>query len=124
MSGVASCVMRVSLYERRIKRVFDVAAALAGLVVLSPVLVAVAAAIKIFDPGPVFFSQTRAGLGAKPFTLFKFRTMRAGGGGPQLTSGRDSRVTSLGRLLRKSKLDELPQLFNVLRGDMSVVGPR
>jgi lipopolysaccharide/colanic/teichoic acid biosynthesis glycosyltransferase len=124
MSGAASSAMRASLYQRRLKRAFDVAAAAAGLVALSPVLLAVAAAMKLFDPGPVFFCQTRAGLGFKPFKMFKFRTMRAGVGGPQITSGSDARVTRLGRLLRKTKLDELPQLFNVLRGDMSVVGPR
>lgn len=115
---------RDGLYAARFKRVFDVSAAAAGLVVLSPVLLAIAAALKLLDPGPVLFSQTRAGRGARPFKIYKFRTMRAGGGGSPLTSGGDSRVTPLGRVLRKTKLDELPQLFNVLRGDMSVVGPR
>lgn len=116
--------MRDSLYERRFKRVFDVAAAGAGLVILSPVLLAVAAAIKLLDPGPVLFRQTRAGLGSKPFDILKFRTMRAGAAGAPITTGGDERVTPLGRILRKTKLDELPQLLNVLRGDMSVVGPR
>ena len=124
MSAAAFCVMRGSLYARHFKRAFDVAASVLGLVILSPVLLAVAGAIKILDPGPVFFSQTRAGRGATPFKIFKFRTMRVGGSGPQITSGADARVTPLGRLLRRTKLDELPQLFNVLRGDMSVVGPR
>lgn len=124
MSVAAFCVMPASLYERRFKRAFDVAASAAGLVVLSPVLLAVAAAIKLADSGPVIFSQTRTGLGSKPFRIFKFRTMRVESGGPQITSGADRRVTRLGRLLRKTKIDELPQLFNVLRGDMSVVGPR
>ena len=114
----------MKLYERRLKRVFDVAASAAGLVVLSPVLLAVSAALKLLDPGPVFFRQTRAGLGSKPFQILKFRTMRAGGEGALITTDGDARVTPLGRLLRKTKLDELPQLFNVLRGDMSVVGPR
>ncbi len=116
--------MRASPYERYFKRAFDVAAAGAGLVVLSPVLLAVAAAIKLLDPGPVFYAQTRVGLGSKRFKMFKFRTMRDGGGGPQVTAVADARVTPLGRLLRRTKLDELPQLLNVLRGDMSVVGPR
>ncbi len=116
--------MRGSLYARHFKRGFDVAAALLGLILLSPVLLAVAAAIKILDSGPIFFSQMRAGRGFTPFILFKFRTMRVAGAGPQITSGADARVTPLGRLLRRTKLDELPQLFNVLRGDMSVVGPR
>lgn len=113
-----------TLYERAFKRPFDLAAAGAGVLVLSPVLLAVAAALKLTDPGPVFFRQTRAGLGFRPFEIFKFRTMRAGGGGSPLTAGGDSRVTPIGRLLRRTKLDELPQLFNVLRGEMSIVGPR
>jgi lipopolysaccharide/colanic/teichoic acid biosynthesis glycosyltransferase len=116
--------MRADLYTRHFKRAFDVAASAAGLVMLSPVLLAVAAAMKLLDPGPVLFSQTRAGLVGRPFKIFKFRTMRAGGGGPQITTGEDARVTPIGRLLRRTKIDELPQLFNVLRGDMSVVGPR
>jgi lipopolysaccharide/colanic/teichoic acid biosynthesis glycosyltransferase len=116
--------MRADLYTRHLKRAFDVAASAAGLVILSPVLLAVAAAMKLLDPGPVLFSQTRAGLVGRPFKIFKFRTMRAGSGGPQITAGEDERVTPLGRLLRRTKIDELPQLFNVLRGDMSVVGPR
>jgi len=111
-------------YEAGLKRAFDVAAAGAGLVVLSPVMLVIAVALKLLDPGPVLFRQTRAGLRAKPFEILKFRTMRAGGGGALLTAGGDSRVTPLGRLLRRTKLDELPQLINVLRGDMSVVGPR
>lgn len=116
--------MRGRLYELHFKRALDVAGAAAGLVVLSPVLLAVAAAIKFLDPGPVFYTQTRVGLGSKPFKMFKFRTMRDGGGGPLVTAVADARVTRLGRLLRRTKLDELPQLLNVLRGDMSVVGPR
>ena len=98
--------------------------ALAGLVVLSPLLLAVAAAIVILDPGPVFFRQTRVGRLFKPFRVIKFRTMRAAAGGPEITAGGDGRVTPVGRWLRKTKLDELPQLFNVLCGDMSLVGPR
>jgi len=118
--------MRADLYARGGKRALDAAASAAGLVVLSPVLVFVAAAIKLFDPGPVFFSQARVGLGFSPFQLFKFRTMKAvaGGAGPQITTGGDPRITPLGRLLRRTKLDELPQLYNVLIGDMSLVGPR
>lgn len=124
MCAAASCAMRDSLYARHLKRAFDVVAAVLGLVLLSPVLLVVAAAIKLLDPGPIFFSQTRAGQCLRTFVLFKFRTMRVGGAGPLITSGSDARITPLGRLLRKTKLDELPQLFNVLRGDMSVVGPR
>lgn len=116
--------MPASLYARGGKRLFDFVAALAGLLILAPGLAIVALAIAVLDPGPVFFRQTRVGLGFKPFRLFKFRTMRAGGGGPEITTGGDSRVTPVGRLLRKTKLDELPQLLNVLAGDMSLVGPR
>jgi FlaA1/EpsC-like NDP-sugar epimerase/lipopolysaccharide/colanic/teichoic acid biosynthesis glycosyltransferase/glycosyltransferase involved in cell wall biosynthesis len=114
----------LSWYRRRGKRALDFTASLGGLLALSPLLALVAAAMKLLDPGPVFFRQTRAGRDFKPFTIYKFRSMRVGGRGLQITSGRDARVTSLGKLLRKTKLDELPQLFNVLRGDMSLVGPR
>jgi lipopolysaccharide/colanic/teichoic acid biosynthesis glycosyltransferase len=116
--------MRGSFYARAGKRWLDAAAALAGLIVLSPLLLAVAAAVAVLDPGPVLFRQERMGLGLRPFLLYKFRTMRAGGAGPQVTAGGDPRVTPVGRFLRRTKLDELPQLFNVLRGDMSLVGPR
>jgi len=116
--------MPASLYARGGKRAFDFVAALAGLLILAPGLAVVALAIAVLDPGPVFFRQTRVGLGFKPFRLFKFRTMRAEGGGPDITTGGDARVTPVGRLLRTSKLDELPQLLNVLAGDMSLVGPR
>jgi lipopolysaccharide/colanic/teichoic acid biosynthesis glycosyltransferase len=103
---------------------FDRAAAGAGLVFLSPVLLAAAAAIRLDDGPPVFFRQTRIGLGNRPFQLLKFRSMRDGGRGPKITSGGDPRVTRIGRILRKFKLDELPQLWNVVRGDMALVGPR
>lgn len=116
--------MHDSFYARRVKRMLDVGFALAGLVLLSPLLLVVAAAIIVTDPGPVFFRQMRVGRGFVPFRVFKFRTMRVGGGGPEITTGGDARITPIGRLLRKSKLDELPQLFNVLCGDMSLVGPR
>jgi lipopolysaccharide/colanic/teichoic acid biosynthesis glycosyltransferase len=113
-----------SLYAGGGKRAFDFAAALAGLALLSPVLLAVGLAIKLSDPGPVFFLQTRVGLNFKPFKVLKFRTMRQGGDGPQITAGGDLRITAVGAFLRKTKLDELPQLFNVLAGEMSLVGPR
>jgi lipopolysaccharide/colanic/teichoic acid biosynthesis glycosyltransferase len=116
--------MRASIYRRWGKRLLDASASAAGLVALSPLLGAVALAIKATDPGPVFFRQTRVGLGFRPFRIVKFRSMRCGGAGPKVTSGGDPRVTPIGRLLRKTKLDELPQLFNVLVGDMSLVGPR
>lgn len=109
-----------------IKRGFDVLASLTGLVLLSPVLAVVALAIKLTSPGPVFFRQERVGRGFRRFEILKFRTMvpdapKLGG---QLTAGEDPRITRVGRLLRKTKLDELPQLINVVKGDMSFVGPR
>ena len=116
--------MRDSLYARFGKRALDAAASLAGLVVLSPVLLAAAAAVALLDPGPVFFAHERVGLGFRRFRVLKFRTMRAGGAGPAITTGGDPRVTAVGRFLRRTKLDELPQLLNVLAGDMSLVGPR
>ena len=109
-----------------IKRLFDVVAAVVGLLVLSPLFALVALAIKLTSRGPVFFRQERVGRDFQTFRIYKFRTMvvdapRLGG---QITAGRDPRITSIGHLLRKTKLDELPQLLNVLSGEMSLVGPR
>jgi lipopolysaccharide/colanic/teichoic acid biosynthesis glycosyltransferase len=109
-----------------IKRIFDVVVAAVGLLVLSPLFALVALAIKLTSRGPVFFRQERVGRDFQPFRIYKFRTMvvdapKLGG---QITAGRDPRITSIGHLLRKSKLDELPQLLNVLSGEMSLVGPR
>jgi len=108
------------------KRAFDVLVSLCAIVLLSPLLIAVAAWVKLDSSGPALFLQTRVGRYGKPFKILKFRTMRAGGpvGGPQITVGNDSRITRAGAFLRRYKLDELPQFFNVLRGEMSVVGPR
>jgi lipopolysaccharide/colanic/teichoic acid biosynthesis glycosyltransferase len=106
------------------KRVVDVAASAAGIVLLSPLLAAVAATVGASSPGPVFFSQERVGQGGRKFKLFKFRTMTHRSAGAQITVAGDARVTSIGRLLRRTKIDELPQLWNVLVGDMSLVGPR
>jgi lipopolysaccharide/colanic/teichoic acid biosynthesis glycosyltransferase len=107
-----------------VKRSLDAVAAAIGLVLLSPLLVAISLVVKLGSPGPVFFRQERMGRGGVPFSLIKFRTMRTGRGGPEVTVAGDARVTAGGRLLRTAKLDELPQLVNVLRGDMSLVGPR
>jgi lipopolysaccharide/colanic/teichoic acid biosynthesis glycosyltransferase len=114
------------LYLRSGKRFFDIALSLVGLLVLSPFFAFIALVIKATDRGPVFYSQARLGKGFVPFALFKFRTMivNADEIGPAITSVKDQRITRIGRFLRKTKLDELPQLFNVLRGDMSLVGPR
>jgi exopolysaccharide biosynthesis polyprenyl glycosylphosphotransferase len=112
--------------QRICKRSFDAAASAILIVLFSPILVAVALAIKLTSPGNVLFRQERIGFGGAPFTILKFRSMHthACGDGFSPTSGTDSRISSIGRILRKTSLDELPQLFNVLRGDMSLVGPR
>lgn len=111
----------------RSKRLFDIATAGIALMVLSPLLLAIAAAIKLTSPGPVFFTQQRYGHRNRPFRIFKFRTMHvqmSDKSGITQTVGNDPRVTLLGRVLRQTSLDELPQLINVLIGDMSLVGPR
>ena len=108
----------------RLKRLFDVAASAAGLLLLAPLLLAIAVWIRLDSPGPVFFRQERVGLRGQPFRIFKFRSMRADNAGPQITVGADARITRSGRFSRAYKLDELPQLLNVLLGDMSIVGPR
>lgn len=108
------------------KRAFDFTAALIGLLVLSPVLAVIACWIKIDSAGPVFFRQERVGKNLVPFRIHKFRTMAvdAEKKGMQITVGTDSRITRSGHFLRKYKLDELPQLIDVLAGSMSLVGPR
>ncbi|HTP88852.1 MAG TPA: sugar transferase [Bryobacteraceae bacterium] len=107
-----------------LKRAFDIVVSAGALVLLSPVL-AVVAIVVLFDSGrPVFFPQERIGRGFRPFRLWKFRTMRQGAAGLPITLPGDERITRAGRILRACKIDELPQLWNVLRGDMSLVGPR
>lgn len=108
------------------KRIFDFSASLLGLICLSPLLAVIAVAIRIESAGPAFFLQERVGLRGKLFRIVKFRTMRlnAPREGLQITVGADPRITRVGALLRKTKLDELPQLINVLKGEMSLVGPR
>jgi lipopolysaccharide/colanic/teichoic acid biosynthesis glycosyltransferase len=108
------------------KRLFDVLGALVALLLLSPLLIGVAAAIKRDSPGPVFFRQLRVGREGRLFWIHKFRTMVADAAdrGPQITAAHDPRITSVGQWLRRSKLDELPQLIDVLAGHMSLVGPR
>ena len=109
-----------------LKRLADVSCALAGLVAGAPLMLVVAIAIRLDSPGPIVFRQRRSGRGSREFTIYKFRTMRVGT--PDLASHLigpgSSRVTRIGGFLRRSSLDELPQLWNVLRGDMSIVGPR
>jgi lipopolysaccharide/colanic/teichoic acid biosynthesis glycosyltransferase len=105
-------------------RLFDVTCAAAGLLLLMPVMAALAVAILCDDGRPILFGQTRVGRRGKPFRIWKFRSMRSGAEGDVITAAGDRRVTRLGAVLRRLKLDELPQLFNVLKGDMSLVGPR
>ena len=106
------------------KRAFDILCSFLGLTVLSPVLLVVSVLVAVTSPGGVFFRQERIGKDGKPFCIFKFRSMRKDNAGLKITTGNDSRITPVGRFLRKSKIDELPQLINVLVGDMSLVGPR
>ncbi len=115
------------MYKEHIKRVLDVAIALPTLVVLSPVMLMTAAAIKLESKGPIIFKQRRLGLGGKEFDIYKFRSMvqNAEHTGSGVYSGKgDSRVTKVGRIIRATSIDELPQMVNVLKGDMSLIGPR
>lgn len=109
-----------------IKRILDATLSGLGLVVLTPVLVVLCVLVKLYDFGPVLFVQSRVGLGGRNFKMYKFRTMivNADQSGAPITVGGDSRITPVGRLLRATKVDELPQLWNVLKGEMSFVGPR
>ena len=113
------------LHADPLRRALDVGGSLLLLTLSAPVLLLVALAIKLSSPGPVFYRQERVGRGGRLFFLWKLRTMRAeGSGGPLVTAQDDVRITPAGRRLRSWKLDELPQLFNVIKGDMSLVGPR
>ncbi|QXJ21897.1 sugar transferase [Actinomadura graeca] len=106
------------------RRALDVAGALAGLLLLSVPLLLLYGLVRLTSPGPGVFRQTRVGQGGRPFTMYKFRTMRQGVGGLTVTANCDPRLTRVGKLLRRWSLDELPQLVNVLRGQMTLVGPR
>ena len=110
-----------------IKRIMDVAGSLLGILITSPIMLAAVILIKLTSPGPVIFKQERVGLHNKPFDMYKFRTMERQPPGEEKkawTVRNDPRVTPVGRFLRRTSLDELPQLFNILRGNMSLVGPR
>ncbi len=115
-----------NIYNSMIKRLFDIVLSFIGLLLLLPLLVVVAIAILVTSPGPVFYGSPRVGKGGKIFKMIKFRTMvvNADKIGPLVTAGNDPRITRIGRYLRKWKWDELPTLWNVLKGDMSIVGPR
>lgn len=116
----------ISPFTRTAKRVLDIALVLLGMVGALPLLLVTAVLIKLTSPGPALYSQERAGLRGRPFTMWKFRSMRtdAEKAGPQFAGKNDPRVTPIGRFIRKTRIDELPQLFNILKGDMSLVGPR
>ncbi|MBK7459492.1 MAG: sugar transferase [Betaproteobacteria bacterium] len=107
-----------------VKRLFDLLGATLALLLLSPLLLVVALAVRLDSPGPVFYRQQRVGRGGVPFKIHKFRTMRHGAGGPLLTVGDDPRITRVGAFLRRTRIDELPQFIDVLLGHMSLVGPR
>lgn len=114
------------MYEKFGKRIFDVFAALVGGIILSPFVVIIIIWIKLSSKGPLLYVQKRVGKDFVEFDLYKFRSMivEADKIGPSITSADDFRITSIGKILRKTKIDELPQLVNVLKGDMSLVGPR
>lgn len=110
-----------------LKRQFDVLCAGIGLVVLSPVIILIGLVLLLFQKGPILFVQERIGKGGMPFNIYKFRSMNTTSeqdGQPRLAQINDNRLTTIGRFLRKHHLDELPQMWNVLKGDMSIVGPR
>jgi len=113
-------------YYGNFKRGLDIFIALAAMVILSPVLVAIGITIRLSSKGPAVFKQQRAGQNGKPFVFYKFRTMKLDVDpfGPSPKSGQDPRLTKGGKSLREYSIDELPQLFNILKGDMSIVGPR
>ena len=108
-----------------LKRIVDILISSFSLVVLSPVLIVLGLLVSIDSPGPIFYRASRVGRSGTPFKLYKFRSMVVNADtGPKITTAGDARVTKMGRFLRQTKLDELPQLINVLNGDMSLVGPR
>lgn len=116
----------MGIVNRCIKRIFDLVCSGIGLIILSPVLILISILIKTGSDGPVFFKQIRVGKCEKEFSILKFRTMVVDAEklGKQITVGKDNRITKVGAFLRKYKLDELPQLINVFKGEMSLVGPR
>lgn len=123
VSVVAAQVKDLSIEQRIVKRLMDIVVSLAGLLLLSPVLLICALAVKLGDNGSVMFKQNRVTKGGRIFTIYKFRTM-VEDADQHLVTDHDSRITKAGGFLRKYRLDELPQLFNILKGDMSLVGPR
>ena len=116
----------LTVWQSVIKRGFDILMSLIAMIILSPLYLILAIAVKCSSPGPVFYKQERIGLHGKPFNIIKFRSMYvdAEKSGPMLSSKEDNRITKIGRFMRQYRLDETPQFFNVLRNDMSLVGPR
>ena len=114
------------MYRAYFKRVFDFIAAFMGILILFPILLLIALWIKLSSKGPLFYTQKRVGKDFKEFDIYKFRSMVVDADkiGPSVTSGDDPRITEVGKFIRKTKIDELPQLLNVFKGDMSLVGPR
>ena len=122
-----SCVVKVSLVAKDpLKRAMDIVVAGGALLFFAPLLALIAVLIKLESPGPALFRQSRGGLNGQAFTIFKFRSMRCQESGTTVVQAKrdDGRITTLGRIIRKTSIDELPQLLNVLKGDMSIVGPR
>jgi exopolysaccharide biosynthesis polyprenyl glycosylphosphotransferase len=113
-------------WQFSVKRAMDIAVSGLALILLTPVYLLLAIGVKLSSPGPVFFTQERIGKHGRPFWIVKFRSMYCGAeqNGPQLSSSSDARITTFGRWMRKTRMDELPQFWNVLKGDMSLVGPR
>lgn len=118
--------MPVTWYYAFVKRTFDIVASLLACIILSPIFLIVAIAIKIYDGGPVFFTQDRAGKDGKVFKIYKFRSMitDAEANGMRRATSNDDRITPVGKIIRATRIDELPQLINIIKGDMSIVGPR
>ena len=114
------------LWQQNIKRLADIVVALVGGIIIFPIFLYTIIRIKLSSPGPIFFSQERIGFKGKPFTMYKLRSMivDAEQNGPMLSSDHDPRITVWGKVMRKWRLDELPQLWNILKGNMSLVGPR
>lgn len=113
-------------WQKVIKRLIDYTISIIAIIILSPVILMSIIRVKLSSPGPVFYMQERIGMNGKPFNIIKFRSMlmEAEKNGPQLSNDNDDRVTSWGKIMRKWRIDEIPQFFNVLKGDMSIVGPR
>jgi len=120
----ASSYILIEAQIMKTKRIFDLCCVLPSLILISPLFLLIALWVKLDSHGPIFFLQTRIGQFEKPFKIIKFRTMLPDNKGPKLTLNNDTRITRCGHFLRRYKLDELPQLINVLKGEMSLVGPR